>query len=242
MAYLEIGINEGWKLGPNTEVTDKGGIKVHFVKGKAVTSALAMMEVADNEIPDESTVLMFPPNVTKKDGTPNDAITISKNLRAKYSLFRKILKLYFTEEELLKSFHVTDIYKQFEITNENQEAMFTSKSVVEEMFKALGNMVINFVKTNDLSNKEEFRIKLKRQSDKKAYPDFVPFPERDDWIELMSSTPSKVKFSKWEESQGWNNATIPTDVVEQETYESNGQSDGDTVPENVTVNSVSEFE
>lgn len=245
MAYLKIGINEGWRLGPNTEVTEKGGIKVHFTKGTAVTSALAMMEVTDDEIPDESTILVFPPDTTKKDDSKKDAITMGKIMRTKYSLFRKIFKLYFTEEELLKEFPVTDIYKKFDITEDNQEVMFTSDSVIREMFKELGTMVINFIKKHDVSSKETFRIKLKRQSVKKAYPEMVPFPERDDWIELMSSSPIKVKFSKWEQSQNWDDASIPTDVVQEETataYEGNGESNGDDVPEFESSTTEEEFE
>jgi len=233
MAYLEIGINEGWRLGPNTEVTEKGGIKLHFTKGTAVTSALEMMEVADDEIPDESTIFIFPPDTTNKDGSKKDAITMGKIMRSKYSTFRKIFKLYFTEKELLKDFPVTDIYKKFDIDKDNQEAMFTSDSVIKEMFKELGAMVINFIKKHNVSSSETFRIKLKRQSPKRAYPELVPFPERDDWIELMSSSPSKVKFTKWEESQGWDDASVPTDVVQEtpQTHEGNGESVGDDVPE-----------
>jgi len=230
MAFLEIGINNGWKLGPNTEVTDKGGIKVHFVKGKAITSALAMMEADDEDIPDESTVFVFPPDITNKKGERKDALTVGKIFRSKHLLFKKIFKLYFTEEELKKDFPVTDIYKKFDITEENQETMFTTDSVVKEMFKQLGNMVIAFVKKHDLPNKEAFRIKLKRQSDKKAFADLTPFPDRDNWIELMSIPEdiSKVKFSKWERDQRWDNTTIPTDTIVEET---SSDSTGDDVPE-----------
>lgn len=233
MAFLEIGINEGWRLGPKTEVTEKGGIKVHFVKGKAITSALAMMTATDDEIPDESSVLVFPVDVTYKDGSVKDYVKVGKELRKWHSTFRKMFLLYFTEKEVLEDFPVTAVFEKYDITEDNEEAMFTSKSVVTEMFKQLGNMLIAFVKKHKVYALEDFRIKLKRQSDKKAFADFTPFPERDDWIELMSSKPSKVEFTPWERGQGWNNANIPTDVIKEttETEEYVDESEGDDVPE-----------
>lgn len=213
---LEISVNEGWKLGPNTKISEKGGLELNFIKGVAITSALEMMETEDAE-QEESFILLFPPKVEDyKTKAPRTSIEVARDLRAEYKKLYVIFNLYFTKAELQDKFPPSVIYENTGINKDNESTLMIQESIVSKMFVNLANASIKFIKEEAMWDKEEFRIKMLRQSKDKAFPRMTYKPEYDNWIELMSvpKEATKVKFTSYEISKGYDNAIpVPTDKV-----------------------------
>jgi len=208
---LEIGLNENWKLGPNSKVSDKGGLELNYIKGVAITSALELMNAEDAE-QEESFILLFPPKVVDyKTKAPRTSIEVARDLRAEYKKVYMHFALYFTKAELQDKFPPSIIYEDTGITKDNESTLMVQESIVSKMFANLANGAIKLIKEEELWDKEEFRIKMLRQSKDKAFPRLTYKPEYDNWIELMSTgkDPVKVKFTSYEISKGYDNA-IPT--------------------------------
>lgn len=213
---LEIGVNEGWRLGADSKVTDKGGFMLEFVKGTVIASALALLE---SEEPDAETysMLLFPPNMEDyKTKEPRKAIEIMKDIKTDYKRLYTIFNLYITKDELKKLFPIGVITEGIGLTEENQLSLLTQETTVNKMFTNLAEAAIKVINEQELFEKEEFRIKVLRQSPKKAFPRLTYKPDFSDWIELMTipKEQSKVAFTKFELSKGYDDATVAADVID----------------------------
>lgn len=237
---LQIGINEGFKLGPECKITEKGGIEIHFIQGEVVSSALELLETEDPEA-ETGKILLFPPQLTTyQDKTARTGLDIIRDIKVDFKRMHTIFNLYFTKEELQKIFPLKGILEGLNITPENEKVMLIQESVVNKIYANLGEMILKVVNTNKLWEKEAFRIKLLRQSPTKAFPTLTRKPEMGDWVELMliPKEQSKVKFTPYEISKGYNDPTIPTDVVEVDGI-SNGFEEGGEVINEALPPSVS---
>lgn len=215
---LEIGINEGLNLGPDSRVTEKGGLFLSFSTGVAITSALELLEMEEPEA-QNGNILIFPPNLTNyKDKTLRTAIDIMRDLRTEYKRLYVIFNLYFTKDELQKIYPVSCLLEGLNITRDNEQTMLVQESVVNKMFSNLSETIVKVINENKLWEKEAFRIKLLRQSAKKAFPRLTYKPEFGVWIELMTipKEQSKVEFTKFEVGKGYDDATISLDAIEAE--------------------------
>ena len=130
---LEIGINEGWRLGSESKITEKGGIMIHFVQGEVITDALELLE---SEEPDAETssILLFPPSMedyTTKE--PRTALDIIRDIRIDYKRMYKIFNLYLTKEELKNQYPAGCMLEGMGLTKENQEALLAQESVIIAM-------------------------------------------------------------------------------------------------------------
>lgn len=214
---LIIGINEGWKLGNESKITEKGGLSLHFIKGEAITSALDLLE---SEEPDQEihSLLLFPPNLTDyKTKEPRSAIEIMKDIRVTYKQLYKLFNLYLTKDELKEQFPVGCLVEDLGLTRENELTLLTQEPIVNKMFANMAEAALGVIENNSLWEKEDFRIKMLRQSPKKAFPRLTYKPDFGDWVELMSvpAAQSKVEFTAFEKSRGYDDPTIATDPVDQ---------------------------
>ena len=216
---LTIGINEGWRL-VGVDVTDKGAHKVMFGKGK-VGDLLDYINADLGDEPDEGFIYVWPPMMKNFDQTDKQPREIVKDLRRVWNIYAKMFAQYLSDEQLKEEFPMNIMFAGTEVTGEQIESMLKNENTVLKLFKNLGKAADKVIKNHGLADKEGLRIKFIRQSKKKAFPDFVKFPERDDWVELMSipREASKVKFSAWEIENGYNDATIPTDDTNGEVEE-----------------------
>jgi len=206
---LEIGLNKGYKL-VGAEVNEKGSIDVTFAKGESQSSLLDML--AAEVAAEESSIIMFPPNLVKyKDNTPRRPKDIVNDLRRGYRIFYKIFNLYVPKDQLEQMYPVTAMYNGITITPEKEVKVLTTEATVKKIWANLGIMVGTIIKNLDLANKEALRLKLIRQSANKPYPAFVFKVDRDDWVDLITvpDNLTKVKFTDWEISKGYNNAAPP---------------------------------
>ena len=213
---LEIGINEDWKLGAESKVTEKGGISIHMIKGEAITSALDLLD-EDMEEGESGSILLFPPNMTVyKENTIRSGVDLVRDITTDYHRMYAIFNLYFTKDELQKIYPIGAIMEGLTITADNEEAMLQQESVINKMFTNLGNAIVKVINTNKMWEKEGFRIKLLRQSPKKAFPRFTYKPKFGDWVELMTipTDQSKVAFTSFEKSKGYDDASVAADVVD----------------------------
>jgi len=229
---LQIGINEGFKMGPECKVTDKGGLELHFVQGEIVTSGLALLDMEGPEAEDGK-ILIFPPNMKEyRTEAAKEGIDLVRDLKTEYKRMYTIFNLYFTKEELAKLYPIKILLSGLNITPENEKMMFAQESVINKMFLNFAKATVEFINTNKLWEKEEFRIKLLRQSANKAYPTITRKPEFGDWIELCSVPldQTKVKFTPYEISKKYNDATIPTDAPIDPEASAFAESMGDDIP------------
>lgn len=211
---LEIGINEGYRIGQNSKFErTKGGLSfdINMVKGAVASNAMEVL-IAD-ELPEDSYAKLFCPGTSYKDRKTGEIVIrkdfdVSRNVRACYKTLWMIFNLYFTKAELDKMFPPSIIYEGVGMTGENSATLFTTQTVVDKMFTSLGTAAIAFIKDNKLDTKEEFRIKMLRQNTERAYPVLTNQPEYGGWIELVSIPlkATKVKFNKWEEANDKDNA------------------------------------
>ena len=232
---LEIGINEGFRLGGESKVTEKGGISIHLVKGETVSSALDLLDV-DVEEGESSSILLFPPNMENfNDKTSRTGIELVRDITTDYHRLYSIFNLYFTKEELQKIYPISSIMEGLDITADNEATMLLQESVINKMFANLGNAIIKVINENKLWDKEPFRIKLLRQSPKKAFPRFTYKPKFGDWVELMAipKEQSKVAFTSFEKSKKYDDASVPVDVVKQDAIDefAEGTVPEDSIPE-----------
>jgi len=213
---LEIGINEDWRLGPESKVTDKGGINIHFIKGEATESALELLD-EEFEEGESSNILLFPPNMTNyKEETARTSIELIRDITTDYHRMYAIFNLYFTKDELKKIYPISSIMEGLNITAENEKTMLTQESVIKKIYENLGAAITKVINTEKMWEKDMFRIKLLRQSPKKAFPRFTYKPKFGDWVELMTipKEQSKVAFTSFEKSKGYDDPTIASDVID----------------------------
>ncbi len=234
---LEIGINLGWNLGPDSKITEKGGFNLHFIKGEAAKSALDFMD-EDFEEGESSSILFFPPNMKEYNSEElRSSIDLMRDIMTDFFRFRALFALYFTADEIKGMYSPAIIMEGLNITAENESTMVVQESVITKMFANLGNKVAAIINEHKLWEKEAFRIKLLRQSPKKAFPRFTYKPKFGDWVELMvvPKEQSKVAFTKYEIGKGYDDPTIKADVVEPEEDtafdETATMGSEDTVPE-----------
>lgn len=212
---LQIGINEGYKIGPNCKISEKGGFELQLVQGEVITSALELLESEDPEA-ENGKIMLFPPNMKEyKTEAPKEGIDLVRDLKVEYKRMYTIFNLYFPKEDLNKKYPMKILLEGLTITPENEKVMFMQESVINKMFKNFAEATLKFINEEKLWEKEAFRIKLLRQSTAKAFPTLTRKPEYGDWIELCSIPldQTKVKFTPYEISKGYNDPTIPTDIV-----------------------------
>jgi len=207
---LEIGINEGWVLGPGSMLSEKGeAYNLHFVKGKIMDDILEIME--DESINEEHKMLIFTPKPVDTKGKLRPYRDVANDLKAEYLKLRVLFGLYFTKAELQKMFPPSLVFEGYTVTKENQESLMGDPQIVLKMFLNIVKHGIDFINTNKVWDRIPFRLKCLRQSNDKAFPRLTYKPEYDDWVELITVTPelAKVKFTKYEESKGWDSAAPP---------------------------------
>ena len=234
-----IGINEDFRLGPGSKISDKGGFAVNFVKGEMAASALDFMD-EDYEEGESATVTLFPPNMLEyKTEAPRTSIELMRDITTEYQRMYAIFKLYFTKEELKTKFPMSSLLEGLNITRENEESLLTQESVITKIFENMATAAIKLINDEKLWEKDAFRIKLLRQSLKKAFPRMTYKPKFGDWVELMivPKAQSKVEFTKFELSKGYDDASVTVDAVEPEGTEFDEPVEGepgateDTIPE-----------
>jgi len=232
---MQIGINEGYRLSTETKVTEKGGISIAFTKGEELDGFDYLTADPDTVESEDGSILLFPPNMKDWEGKAKGPRELIKELRKTYKIFYKIFSLYFTKEQLNKAFPINVMYAGLSLNKDNTMEMLKSETVVKKIFENIGDAAAKFIKANKLNEKEPFRIKLLRQSKKKAFPTLTNFPEREDWIELVSipKKASKVVFTAYEKAQGYDDPTIQTDAVTTENVSVDAAElpDEDSLPE-----------
>ena len=202
---LEIGINENLRLSEESKINEKGSLELYFVEGDNVAKTALDMLATEEADAESSKMLIFPPNVKEYNSEDLRSSTdIVKDLKATYKCLYHIFNLYFTKDELAKIYPISCLTEGLSITPENQETMLQQESVVVKMSTNLAHAIVKVIKENNLGSKEAFRLKLLRQSPKKAFPRFTYKPDFGDWVELMSvpKEQSKVAFTAWEKSKG----------------------------------------
>lgn len=213
---LEIGINKNVRFGPESKVTDKGGFNLNLTQGDVIDSALDLL-ADDVKEAENGYILLFPPQLKKYgDNGNNTAIEIVRDIKSTYTIFSTMFQLYFTKDEIKKVFPLSVIMDGIQVDKDNQEAILTQESTISHMFKNVCEAALKVIKANKLWEKDEFRIKLLRQSPKKPYPRLTYKPEYSDWVELMivPEEQSKVLFTAYEKSKGYDDCTIAVDVID----------------------------
>jgi len=191
------------------KANDKGdAFEVVFVRGK---QGADFMEVMDSpEEAERNRITIFPPSVTdKKNNTPRSWEMVSADLRNFYYLFKEMFLQYFTEDELKEKFPTEVAKAGMKIDKTNQEKLLASQPTVDKMFFSICNAAAKLIADEDLVNAGSLRIKFLRQSADKAFPRFTYKPSYGGWVELDSipEEQSKVKFTAYEISQGYADAT-----------------------------------
>lgn len=231
-----IGINENVFIS-KAEKNDKGTLEITFSQpdGDPEAAAALKAKLVENPFADweeggytqtdggGARLLLFPfdskPPVSDTEGKWKPT---AENMKERMDTVRAPLYMilsYFIPDKTKMPLTVANIFKGTGIDGTNFLAKIQSETVQEKVY---GNIVDLFLSgiapfIGDTTNL--FRLKLQRQSAKKAFPTIPSrfISEDNPFIESMKipADKSKVKFSKWEIANGYNSdAPISQDTAD----------------------------
>lgn len=213
---IQVGINEN-VIVTNASINDKGTLVLAFDEvgnlEKSTVDVFEAMQTAavENTGKTEFTLNIFP--FKKPSGPKNESKTeveilnmISDDIMKVKNQLTQLLEQYLTSDNIK-----WEPYRGTGIDKTNYQ---TSLLVEEKLALIFENYAKDFIKMiTPFLKKPEFkiRIKLVRQSKEKHYAT-IPggkFLKDSPWVELMDipADRSKVKFSKWEIDNGYNDGT-----------------------------------
>lgn len=211
---IGVGINENVIL-TGAKIEDKGALILTFDNvenvGKTKANVFDAMQSATVEQDVKGfDIRIFP--FKFPDGQKNETKTIdekiemlSDDMTKTKNQLTQLLEQYLTSENIK-----WDPYYNTGITGENYRDRFQDNDALLKVFNNVASQFIKMVEPFLGKPEHKLRIKLIRQS---AVKHFATIPGRflkdNPWVDMMEvpSKDSKVKFTKWEIDNGYDNGT-----------------------------------
>lgn len=213
---FEVGVQENVVvLEMGTMTSKKGG------EYRAIILARAQEGGGDNpfamfggESPKRETIHMFPMMLNSKsfNGEMKSVEDIEADIAKARNQLAEFLQVYMKADDLKKVFDPIKILEG--VANLKEFSDKTARTTIlqdDNNLKMIANNMFDIVAEaiKPFLDKDPFRIKLIRQSEKKNNPKLPAYTYEERWIEpmMIPVEASKVKFTAWEIEKGLNLAT-----------------------------------
>jgi len=213
MGFIKPSISEGMKFSADTEMTEKGSLKLVIeadMSDEAVMQAVMEDRIVDNV---KSGFIVFNPNMVGFDQkTMRSSMDILKDvtsIKKKYIEYGKILGPEAEIQAAIGGIAMLDIYP------ENQRSgmfkRFNEEDVLEAVMSNLSTKFYNFLMNHPNFETARFRHKFHRQKKSANYAS-IPFTNADLLVVESMDVPqdqSKLQWLEWEKKAGKNDASDP---------------------------------
>jgi hypothetical protein len=219
MPLLPIGIAEDLTFVlDECKISEHGTLELVIQQGGGAVDLFDAFENDESvQEPAKSKFIVYAPN--SKDYTtkaPRPATDIAKDLLDMRRAYLTYGMLYGTKKEVSEAYGGFAMFEGLGIAQSDYKTVAISRLVEDDfllkVYQNLSKKFLAFLKSKKaLVEKTKFRHKFWRKSPTKAFPDIPAFYMKDPSVEPMDipKEASKLSFSKWEQSKGKDDATIP---------------------------------